>query len=602
MTVSLNKRILVALMLLLMTGAAVSARQGATEKPIAILGIPEETEELALRLKGKKDVNIEGLNFVTGELSGKRVVLVRLGFGKVNAALAATLVIEHFKPEGLIFTGAAGALNPELVPGDIVIGTQTTQHDFGMISDESADAPTGFTHWRTRNPITNEKNPLYFTAGDRLIKAARAAAPFVTLEKIDPKLRDPKVIEGVIVTGDLFVSEKSKNYELGVRFDADAVEMEGAAVAQISWQFRVPCLVIRSISDTANGSSLPDYYKFVKVAARNSSNLVVRTIAELLKLEPTPSPSARSWKLAFELAFGEASRYAAEFPDLYKLPYEIQLAITKDVLNRIVAVALKETGAKQLRLSYLPGGYKAFPVVPSGQLDVDASDDAAADAMNVIGYLAQQTTVIASKRIEPGNRRAIQVIDKVGKVFSDRKQVEMFWRYLGESSPKLLPGFSSVNDGGKPGLYIIDSDGDWLDKDHPKFMRAVERLSKEFGIATDFDYFSVEYVEQGNNWKLDTKGEQYLRRFEQKGMSGLRRRLEVEYQPLVRSWIRKAFEDNAPEALRRAKRTALRENLVKPLARPRLYTLSSPAQKRRAPEYLQIREQVRSYGSGCTLS
>jgi adenosylhomocysteine nucleosidase len=577
-----GKRIIAALILLLTICANAPARQVPAGQPTAILGIPEETEELASLLKDKKDVEVERLNFVTGELNGRRVVLARIGFGKVNAALAATLVIEHFKPEGVIFTGAAGALNPDLVPGDIVIGTQTTQHDFGMLTDESAAAPAGFTHWRTRNPITNERNPLYFTAGDRLIKAARAAAVGITLEKVDPALRDPRVIEGVIVTGDQFVSERSKNYELGARFDGDAVEMEGAAVAQISWQFGVPCLVIRSISDTASGSSLVDYYKFVKIAARNSSNLVARMVAQLSR--PEPAPHSQSWKLAFELAFGEDSPYAAEFPDLYKLPYETNFAITKDVLDRIVAVALKETGAKQSSLRYLPGGYKNFPVVPSAQFEVEATDEAAEDAMNIIGYLAQQTAVIASNRVEPGNRRAIQIIDGAGTGFSDRKTVQAFWGLLGESSPKLLPGFSSAEAGGKPGLYIIDADGDWLDKDQPKFVRAVERLSKEFGIATSFEYFTVEYVEQGNNWKLDSKGEQYLRRFDRKGMSDLRRRLETEYQPQVRGWIRKAFEAHALDALRRHEP---QDKRVKPLARPRLYTLAAPAQKHSAQEYAQ---------------
>lgn len=581
MAATRSKQIFAALIISLVVAGSPFARQESANPPIAILGIPEETEALAAQLADKKEVKVQGLAFLDGRLRGKRVVLGRIGFGKVNAALAATLIIEHFKPEGVIFTGAAGALNPDLNLGDIVIGTQTTQHDFGMLSDKSPGSPTGFAHWRTRNPVTNEKNPLFFTAGDRLLRAAREAGRLVKLEKVAPELEEPKVIEGVIATGDLFVSEKSKNYELGKHLDADAVEMEGAAVAQVSWQFGVPCLIVRSISDTASGSSLVDYYKFVKIAARNSSSLVAETITQLDKLGPAPpeppAAAAQSWKIAFELAFGEDSPYGSEFPDLYKLPYEVNLAITKEVLDQIVGVALKEVGAKQVRLSYSPGGYRDFPVVPSAQLEVEATDAATQDLMNVVGYLAQQTTVIASKRIEPGNRRALQIVEKSGASLANPKTVEEFWHRLSEAAPKLHPGFSSVETGGRPGLYIIDSDGDWLAKDFPKFRLAVTRLSKEFGITADFMDFPVEYVELGNNWKLDAKGEQYLRRFEEKGMSGLRRRLEAEYQPRVRTWIRKAFEKHGPEALKLHDR---REKRIELLLRPRLNTLSvSPANR-----------------------
>src|SRR6266404_2107934 len=72
---------------------------------IAILGIPEETEVLASQLKNRREIKVEGVSFTVGSLNGRSVVLARVGFGKVNAALAATLLIQHFKPEGLLFTG-----------------------------------------------------------------------------------------------------------------------------------------------------------------------------------------------------------------------------------------------------------------------------------------------------------------------------------------------------------------------------------------------------------------------------------------------------------------------------------------------------------------
>ena len=136
-----SKRFFAALFIVLAVNLSSFASQQSVAAPIAILGIPEETEALLAQLTNQREVKIQGLTFIVGELRGKRVVLARVGFGKVNAALAATLLIEHFKPEGLIFTGAAGALDPLLIPGDVVIGTNTTEHDFGMLTDKRQARP-----------------------------------------------------------------------------------------------------------------------------------------------------------------------------------------------------------------------------------------------------------------------------------------------------------------------------------------------------------------------------------------------------------------------------------------------------------------------------
>ncbi|HSS19912.1 MAG TPA: hypothetical protein VLL54_07555 [Pyrinomonadaceae bacterium] len=275
---------------------------------------------------------------------------------------------------------------------------------------------------------------------------------------------------------------------------------------------------------------------------------------EVLNSQRTvPPPSATKphiWKVAFELAFGEDSPYSAEFPNLYALPFNVNLAITKEVLDQIIAVALRETGARQISLSYRAGGYKEFPPVPSAQLEIEATDSAAQDLMNIVGYLAQQTSVIASSRTDKGNRHAIEIVEKSGNALADVKTLQAFWRRLGELSPKLQPGFSSIQVAGRPGLYIIDSDGDWRAKDFPKFKLVIARVSKQFGLKTDFAVFVVEYSELGNNWKLDANGEQYLRRFSSTGQTGLRQRLENEYRLNAHAWIKKAFENDAAKHLR----------------------------------------------------
>ena len=504
---------------------------------VAVLGIPEETELLVAQLKNPRPLKVEGLDFTLGELRGQKVVLARVGFGKVNAALAATLLREHFRPRALIFTGNAGALNPAYVQGDVIVGTLITHHDFGMVT------PGGFEHWRTRNPITNERNPLYFPAEERLLRAARGAAKQVKLARIDPNAgaRDPAVHEGIIVTGDVFVADPAKSRALRESFRADAVEMEGAAVAQVCWQFRVPCLVVRSVSDRADGGAIVEYDKFVKLAAANSS-LFVSELVFQLGLIPQPTAGAsREWKSAFELAFGEGSPYASKFPSLYELPYETNLAITKEVLDRVVPIALTETGARRLALAYLPGGFEAFPVVPSAQLNVRATEAQTRAALDVIGYLAQQTLVIASRREPFGNRAALQVTQTAGAVLATPADAQKFWQRLSGLEPKLNPGFSGTLAGGRPGLYVIDTEGDWLTFDEEKFDAAVAAVSNELNVRTSVEHFRVDYVSAGNDWKLYPKGEQYLKRLTDGGRRALAVKLERVYSPRVERWIAEAF-------------------------------------------------------------
>lgn len=571
--------ICVVLVLAVSFGITVPASQTrkSTEKIIAILGIPQETEALAGRLTNSSPVEIEGLSFFRGTLSGRTVVLGRVGFGKVNAALAATLLAEHFKPEALIFTGSAGALNPDFIQGDVVVAVNTAYHDFGEIVSKSDNNPTGFIPWQTRNPITGTQNPLFFPADERLRAAAVTAGRTVKLIPAEEgtQVRPPKVFEAVIVTGDTFISDRIKSQDLKNQFDADAVEMEGAAVAQICWQFQVPCLVIRSISDRADGTAHLDYARFVKIAAENSSRLVEKTLAELPPFDSAPLPSVQQWKCAFELAFGEDSPYSAKFPDLYQFPYEVNLAITKEVLDQIVDVALRETGLKKIKLAYSPGGYKEFPVVPSAQLDSEGTDANARNAVTVIGYLAQQTAVIASRRGKAGNRPALEIVQTAGRELADPKFVEGFFHRLTAMSPKLGPGFSSIENDGHPGTCIIDSGGEWTFKDFPRFTRTIKDVSSELKISTDSTRLEVEYLEIGNDWRSYSKGEQYLERL----TKDLRDKLVNLYQPQVERWIERAFDHNAP-----ANMPLLIAPRPPTAVRKRLYTKRPPAQKPRTQD------------------
>ena len=222
---------------------------------------------------------IEGMRFVTGELKGRRVVIAWTGIGKVNTAMTTTLLIEHFRPNEVIFTGIAGGVNPELFPGDIVIAAETAHHDMGVLT------PEGFYNRGVINPLDAWRNPVFLPADERLLKLAEQAAGQLELEVIKTSAgeRTPRIVKGVVVTGDVFVASPEKCVELRNKLRADAVEMEGAAVAQICYQRKIPHLVVRSISDKADEQAREDSMLFQEMAAKNSASLIAKMVGLLGK-------------------------------------------------------------------------------------------------------------------------------------------------------------------------------------------------------------------------------------------------------------------------------------------------------------------------------
>ena len=244
----------------------------------AVLGaFAEEVNILKAQVQQKKASTIQGIEFIHGILNGRRVVIAQTGIGKVNAAITTTLMLDHFHPQELIFTGIAGGVNPDLSPGDIVIGTLVAHHDYGTVT------PDSMLIRPTRNPSSMVENPVYFRSDSILITLAGSAAENVVLESISRHngVLKPKIIKGTIITGDVFVSSVTATQMLRKKTYADATEMEGASVAQACWQQQVPFIVIRSLSDNAGDNAYDDVKKFYEVAARNSASLVMAMLGKL---------------------------------------------------------------------------------------------------------------------------------------------------------------------------------------------------------------------------------------------------------------------------------------------------------------------------------
>jgi adenosylhomocysteine nucleosidase len=133
------------------------------------------------------------------------------------------------------------------------------------------------------DPFTGKRNPLFFPADAGLLGVAEKVAPDLKLSPVKTATgeRTPRVVTGVIVTGDAFVASPAKKDALRKEFKADATEMEGAAVAQVCWQQRVPCLILRSLSDGAGAKAPEDERLFEKAAAQNAARLVTGIVGRL---------------------------------------------------------------------------------------------------------------------------------------------------------------------------------------------------------------------------------------------------------------------------------------------------------------------------------
>lgn len=261
------------LMVFLGAGRAYGSEPGC----IGVLGVTSETKALIAKMTATRTEKWMGVPFVIGMLNGRAVVVARCGVGKVNAAMSSILMIEHYHPSRILFTGSAGALRTDLAPGDVVIGLKTVQHDVGTLT------PKGLEHEATYAFNDRKQNPLFFPADPVLLAAAQRAASDTPLQPFEFRgaKRTPHIVTGVIATGDVFVADQAANDALHNALKADAVEEEGAAVAQVCWQQHVPFLAIRSISDNANSQTPVNYMRFYTLAAENSARLVSAIVARL---------------------------------------------------------------------------------------------------------------------------------------------------------------------------------------------------------------------------------------------------------------------------------------------------------------------------------
>jgi adenosylhomocysteine nucleosidase len=238
-----------------------------------ICAIPQELVDLRAALEHDRRTRIGGFDFDQGRLDERRVVLAEAGIGKVNTATVATLLAARFEAGILVFSGVAGGLDPALAIGDVVIADHAIQHDAGVIEQERLH-PYQAGHV----PFFNPTRELGYATDPDLLGRVRARLERLELTPLSAAAggsgRRPRLVYGTILAGDQFIHCEATRERLHREFQAQAVAMEGGALAQVAERLGVPWLEIRALSDLAGKDSRFDFAQFVGEVARSSARIL----------------------------------------------------------------------------------------------------------------------------------------------------------------------------------------------------------------------------------------------------------------------------------------------------------------------------------------
>lgn len=228
---------------------------------VAVIGAMEEEVELLREvIEFAQTSTIANCEFIEGKIGAHEVVLVKSGIGKVNAAMATTLLLQIFKPDVVLNTGSAGGFLESLEVGTVVISDEVRHHDVDV---------TVFNYEHGQVP----GQPAAYKSDASLMQLALTA-----VEEIGEHAH----ATGLIASGDAFMSDPERVAKVRALFPTMiAAEMEAAAVAQICHQFDIPFVVIRALSDIAGKESSISFDEFLPLAARHSTDIVLRVLSKL---------------------------------------------------------------------------------------------------------------------------------------------------------------------------------------------------------------------------------------------------------------------------------------------------------------------------------
>ena len=226
---------------------------------IAIMGaMPEEIAPLLEKVGEYKLTEYAGNKYYEATYAGHNLVIAYSKIGKVFSTLTATTMLQKFGAELLLFSGVAGAINPNLKIGNLIAATKLAQHDLDITA---FGHPFGFV----------PEGKQFIEADMSLVAKAKEVAQEMNLD----------LMEGTIATGDQFVADPERNKWIGETFGADALEMEGASVACVCDAMNVPFFILRAISDAADMDASFSFDEFLESSAIESANFIIKMVEKL---------------------------------------------------------------------------------------------------------------------------------------------------------------------------------------------------------------------------------------------------------------------------------------------------------------------------------
>jgi len=253
---------------------------------LGIIGaMSEEIELISNSMSKSKTIKKADITYYVGELEGVSIVLSKSGVGKVNAAICTQVMINSFNPSCIIFSGVAGGALPSLKIGDIIISTKTVQHDYDISAfrGEKGFVPSQYQLSELNEDLFNQLTRILGKKTVARLEGSKTIESDSGLRKIACKAYDdltsegekmPDLYVGVIASGDQFIDDQKTKMEIHREFGAVCIEMEGAATGYVCHLNNVPFIIVRSISDNADGSAPKNFKKFCLSAARKSAKLI----------------------------------------------------------------------------------------------------------------------------------------------------------------------------------------------------------------------------------------------------------------------------------------------------------------------------------------
>lgn len=264
------------LVLSMLSGCSSKKETKPADTPASYIGIISAMQNEIDLLLEEADIErtdtIGGVDYYVGKLCGKDVVIVKSGIGKVLAASGVTAMLNNYDISKVYFTGIAGGVGDETEVLDEVIATSLVQHDYGQITNDGFEWTAGSEG--APGEEREEGQDGYYPCDESLVDLAYDSAVKIVGED--------HVFKGVIATGDQFIASEEHVDLLQNSFNAIACEMEGASVAVVCSQYDVPFVVIRAMSDKADGNAHESFDNMGDIAADNSSKIIM----QMLKDEP----------------------------------------------------------------------------------------------------------------------------------------------------------------------------------------------------------------------------------------------------------------------------------------------------------------------------